>query len=67
MGNIVFRSPKSAALNLARGYFNFGLKPLTHSHGSHRIPPNMHKHGLGTMTMTTTSGNHREVFVLGQK
>jgi hypothetical protein len=29
---------------------------------------NSTKHGLGTMTMTTTSGKfHREAFVLGQK
>ncbi len=25
------------------------------------------KHGMGTMTMTTTSGKFREAFVLGQK
>jgi hypothetical protein len=39
---------------------------LTHLSLSHRIPPNMNKHGLGTMTMTTTSGKNREAFVLGQ-
>jgi len=27
----------------------------------------MNKHGLGTMTMTTTSSDHREAFVVGQK
>jgi len=27
----------------------------------------MNKHGLGTMTMTTTSGKNREAFVVGQK
>ena len=32
----------------------------------HRIPPNMSKHGFGTMPMTTTSGLPREGFVLGQ-
>jgi hypothetical protein len=40
---------------------------LTHSHHWHRIPPNMNKHGLGTMTMTTTSGYHREAIVHGLK
>ena len=41
--------------------------PLTYSLHSHRIPPNMNKHGLGTMTMTMTSGKNREAFVLGKK
>lgn len=47
--------------------FNALSFPLTYSLHSHRIPPNMNKHGLGTMTMTTTSGKNREAFVLGKK
>jgi hypothetical protein len=49
------------------------ISPLTHPPHCHRIPPNMQnslnstKHGLGTMTMTTTSGINREAFVVGQK
>jgi hypothetical protein len=39
---------------------------LTNSLPWHRIPPNMSKHGFGTMSMTTTSGFPREGFVLGQ-
>jgi hypothetical protein len=57
--------------------FTHPAKPLTHPLPCHRIRPNMHstlysnlnstKHGLGTMTMTTTSGKLREAFVVGQK
>jgi len=44
------------------------LFPLTNPHPSHRIAPNMQNLCFGTMmTMTTTSGTHREAFVLGQK
>jgi hypothetical protein len=39
---------------------------LTHFIHGHRIPPNMYKHGFGTMSMTTTSGLSREGFVIGQ-
>ena len=40
-------------------------RPLTHSMPWHRIPPNMHNYGFGTMSMTTTSGFSREGFVIG--
>ena len=42
------------------------IDTLTDSPHWHRIPPNMQKHGFGTMSMTTTSGSSREGFVIGQ-
>lgn len=50
------------------GNFLYTCFPLlTHFRHWHRIPPNMYKHGFGTMSMTTTSGFSREGFVIGQK
>jgi len=56
--------PRGIKKNYSRTKFNF---PLTNPRLSHRIAPNMFSPCFNTMSMTTTSGNLREDFVLGQK
>ncbi|HNM37398.1 MAG TPA: hypothetical protein PKI33_10050 [Anaerolineales bacterium] len=43
------------------------ISPLTQFKPSHRIPPNMNSAHFSMTMTTTTSGTHREAYVLGMK